>query len=282
MSMMQMPNATGDHATLSGFRLHPDRRAETARRRRLLRDLAQAHANGAIGLHLRPRISLQTGLLVAAELRLRWAHRQAGLLRTDALFELAAQSGLAGSLAGWAMRQACSMAAHWPDEAVISVRIPPALHQPALLHLHVAEALETSGLAPERLELRFAEPDMAALSPDELLGLCAIRDLGVGVALEHFGSGATSLTTLRRLPISSLTLSERLLRHVPQDTEDAAILRAIIAVARALGLEIVADGVERAAQCALLTEAGCNAAQGRLFAPDGPQASLGQWASLQR
>jgi EAL domain-containing protein (putative c-di-GMP-specific phosphodiesterase class I) len=197
------------------------------------------------------------------------------MMRSNALFRLAEQVGEAASLAGWALREACRMAMTWPDDrAMVSVRIPPELQRPSLLNLHLAEALELSGLAPERLELRLAEPDLAELGADELLGLCAVRDLGVGVALEHFGTGATSLALLRRLPLSTITLDAALSRHAPQDREDSAILRAILAATRALGLESVADGVQSEAQRQFLVSAGCDGAQGTLLGPDGPQSHL--------
>ncbi len=266
---MQISAPSLSESQMEFFRPRPVIRAEQARRRRWLRELQQARLQQHISVVFRPRFSLHNGEILGAEARLRWAPRRQQQMHSNALYALAEQAGEAACLGGWSLLAACRAAASWPHGAMlVSVRVPRALQYHSLLHLYLTEALDVSGLSPDRLELRFAEPDLADLGADELLCLCAIRDLGVSIAMEHFGTGATSLAALRRLPLSTLTLSNTLFSHVPQDREDTAILRAIIAAARALALQVVADGVQSARQSQALQASGCDAAQGHWFAPD--------------
>ena len=244
------------------FCLQPDRRAQAARRRRLLRDLDLAIAQDVPTLQLRPRVSLSDGRRVAEEASWRWSHRRHGTLPGTALADMAGKSALGERVAVWFLRRLCLLAARRSSVVPLSLRVPWALLPMPLLEHHLLTALMDSHAIPSLLELRFAEDQLHALSPDDLLVLSRLRDMGIGIALEQFGDGPTSLGLLRRLPLSTVILSAELLRHLPQDDDDRAMLHAIIAAARGLGLATVACGVERQAQMNLLRNLGCDAAQG--------------------
>ncbi len=129
----------------------------------------------------------------------------------------------------------------------------------------VAAALEGSALPPERLELELTESVLAEASPDVLLALSAVRDLGVGLALDDFGLDFASLSMLKRLPLTGMKLDRSLIRDLPADREDAAIVRAVIAAGHALGLSVVAEGIEAEEQRAFLAGCSCDEGQGYLF-----------------
>ncbi|MDR3523011.1 MAG: EAL domain-containing protein [Acetobacteraceae bacterium] len=261
--MQDLPSAASAacHAP-ARFRLQPDRRAEAARRRRLLRDLDVAITQDAPSLLLRPRVSLSDGHPVAEEASWRWSHRRHGTLPGTALADMAGKSALGERLALWFLRRLCHLAARRTTCIPISLRVPRALLPLPVLEHHLLAALMDSRAIPALLELRFAEDQLNDLSPEDVLVLSRLRDMGVGIALEQFGSGPTSLGLLRRLPLSAVILAADLLRHLPQDDDDRAMLHAIIAAAHGLGLATVACGVERQAQMNLLRTLGCGAAQG--------------------
>lgn len=247
------------------YRLLPHRREAAAERRRLARDLAQATEQQRFLLHFQPRASLVTGQAVGAEAVLRWPHRRQGLLAQAVLVPLAEQHGLMPTIGAWALRSACAAARRWPPARTVALRLAPCQLAATLLLDQVGAALEESGLPAERLELGLPEAALPVSDAELLLALSALRDLGVGLALDAFGAAHASLTLLRRLPLTALKLDRALFRHLPGDREDAAILRSAAAAARALGLTIIADGVETQAQRAFLAASGCDQGQGDLF-----------------
>ena len=239
-------------------------RAEAAQRRRLQRDLAAATASGAFVLHYQPRLSLESGRQTGAEVRISWLRQRHGLVSASAFLPLAEGAGLTAEIGGWMVRAACVEAAAWPTGCVSVAVSPRQLVDHALSH-QIAEALEASCLAPERLELAFAESVLAEVDTDTLLLLSAIRDLGIGVAVDDFGAGVASLAMLKRLPLTAMKLARTLVREVTTDREDAAIVRAVIETGHALGLRMVADGIESELQRAFLARSGCDEGQGSLF-----------------
>ena len=247
------------------FQMQPNRRAEAARRRRLLRDLDIAVAQGALRLQLWPRFAIANSELIAQEASWRWSHRRHGALPSAALVDLTGNGEIGQRLGAWCLANASMAAARMA--APISVRVGPGSLPVERLQTQLESALATAQLTPKMIELRFAEAQLAAMSNEEVLRLSALRDTGIGVALEHFGSGTSSLGLLRRVPLSAVTLAADLVRHVPQDNDDRALLTAIVAAARGMGLSTVACGVERQKQLDFLSNIGCDAAQGPLFTP---------------
>ncbi|MCX7383428.1 MAG: EAL domain-containing protein, partial [Alphaproteobacteria bacterium] len=150
---------------------------------------------------------------------------------------------------------------------VLSVALPDELTRSDRLLGLVGSALASAGLAGRRLELVLPEPVLVDIDADGLLALSALRDRGVGLCIDGFGAGVTSLTLLRRLPLTSVKLARTLVRGLPGDREDAAIARAAIATAHTMDLTVIADGVETEHQRAFLAHCGCNEGQGPLFGP---------------
>lgn len=263
---------TGTQA--SRFRLAPDSRAEAAQRRRLQRDLEAATRDNAFILHYQPRLSLATGETTGAEALIRWPHRKRGLVPPNAFIPQAERAGLITSIGGWVVRAAAATAAAWPADWTVSVNVSARqLFDGALLQ-QVATALAESGLPPDRLELELTESLLVDVNLDTLLTLSAIRDLGVGIALDDFGTGFASLAMLKRLPLTVMKLDRSLVRDLPADREDAAIVRAVIQTGHALGLFVVAEGIETEAQRAFLSAIGCDEGQGFLFSHPVPAPQL--------
>ena len=256
------------------YRLDPSRRDTAAERRRLERDLTIAAQNGRFLLHYQPRVLLATGATRAAEALIRWPHRVRGLVPPSLFIPLAEQSGLILSIGGWVLRSACRQAQQWPAPWGVSVNVAAQQIASGLLLEQVAAALEESGLEPERLELELTESQLISVDSDTLLVLSAVRDLGVGIALDDFGTGHASLAVLKRLPLTAMKLDRSLLRAVPEDREDAAIVRAVVAMGHALGLTVVAEGIEREAQRSFLAASGCDEGQGYLFSQPLPAERL--------
>jgi EAL domain-containing protein (putative c-di-GMP-specific phosphodiesterase class I) len=244
---------------------------EAVQRRRLRRELAEAVRRAELALHYQPRICLRSNAQLGAEALARWPHRRRGLLAPGTFLPLAEAAGLTADIGAWVLHAACTAAAGWPGELGVSVNVAAAQLAGDHLADQLAAALERSALPPERLTLEFGEAVLADLGLDALLTLSAIRDLGVGLAVDKFGHGPASVSLLRQLPLTTLKLDRMLLRDAADNVEDRAILRALTQAGHALGLVVVADGVETWEQRGLLLEIGCDAAQGYLFSAAVPE-----------
>jgi EAL domain-containing protein (putative c-di-GMP-specific phosphodiesterase class I) len=255
----------------------PHHHAEAIHRRRQKRELADAVRHGRLALHYQPRICLRSGVALGAEALARWPHRRRGLLPPGSFLPLAEEAGLTAELGAWALRTACTAATTWPGESGVSVNVAAAQLAGGHLPSQLATALESSGLPPERLTLEFGESVLADTGLDALLTLSALRDLGIGLAVDKFGHGPASLSLLRRLPLTTLKLDRALVRDAVDNPEDRAILHAITLTGHAIGLCVVADGVETEAQRSMLAELGCDAAQGFLLSAAVPGAEIGSF-----
>lgn len=241
-------------------------RADAQDRRRLLQDLRQVVATGGLVLHYQPRVSLTDDTVVGAEAIIRWPHRKRGLIPPDRFIPLAEQVGMMGPIGAWVLATGCAEAASWPDQtATLSVAVSQSQILDAGFPSHVAAAIEASGLAPERLELGLTELILLGVDDNSLFMLAALRDMGVGLALDDFGTGFASLAMLRRLPLTTLRIDRALVRGLPDSTEDAAIVRAVVEAAHVVGLTAVAEGIETQAQRDFLIRIGADVGQGYLF-----------------
>jgi EAL domain-containing protein (putative c-di-GMP-specific phosphodiesterase class I) len=236
-----------------------------AARRRMTRDLAAALRDDGFVLQYQPRLSLATGAMLGAEALIRWRHPRQGLIPPSQFIPAAEQTGQITEIGGWVLAAACREASRWPGTTGVSVNVSARQLESGALARQIAHALMESDLLPERLEIELTETMLVEASLDTVLTLSAIRDLGVGIALDDFGTGFTSLSSLRRLPLTTLKLDRSMVRTLPEDREDGAILRAIIQAGHALGLQVVGEGIETEAQRGFLASAGCDEGQGFLF-----------------
>ena len=263
-------------------------RAQMTEQKRLERDLRDAVKREAFLLHYQPRLALDSGAVTGVEALIRWPHRRRGMVAPMSFIPLAERNGSILPIGAWVLRAACQEAAGWDLSCAFhsapSVSVNVSARQIAggvLLH-QVAAALDASGMAPERLELELTESMLIHIDLDALLGLSALRDIGVGLALDDFGTGYASLAMLRRLPLTVLKLDRSLVLGLPHEQEDAAIVRAVVETSHALGLRVVAEGIETVAQRDYLTRIGCDEGQGYLFSRPVPPEELRQSSAYSR
>ncbi len=250
--------------TFTGHRPAPAPTMETLDRRRMERDLRQAVRTGRLVLHYQPRLRLGTADIVGYEALLRWPDRKRGMVAPTTFLPVAERGPLIEAIGGWVLETACRDAAQraWPG---ISVNLSARQLDSSELPGQIEDALDRSGLPPERLELEITESVLVGCDGDALLALAALRDLGVGLAMDDFGTGHGSLSALRRLPLTTLKIDRSLIRDLPHGREDAALVHAVTNAGRALGLTVVGEGVETEEQRAFLSGIGCTEGQGYLF-----------------
>lgn len=233
--------------------------------RDLAADLRHGLRRGELALHYQPQVDLRSGRPVGAEALLRWQHPREGAVPPDTFIPLAERSSLIVELGGWVLRRAAAEAAAHPGLGRVAVNISARQILAGALPGQVEAALAEAGLPPERLELELTETLLLDESAEVAAMLGRLRDRGIGLAIDDFGAGYASFARLRRLPFTALKLDRSLLPEHPGAPEDAAILHAVRDLGRALGLRLVAEGVERAEQRALLAGLGFDEGQGWLF-----------------
>ena len=249
-------------------------RDAAGRRLEMERHLRRSLDVGRFEVHYQPEVAIGSDgrdRVVGVEALARWDHPERGLLEAGDFIELAEETGLIVELGRWVLGEACRQAGRWLDDrpgAELTVRVnlsPRQLAQPELVD-GVVEALARSGLPPAALCLEITE---TALMDDPVHGarvLTELHDLGVRLAVDDFGTGYSSLAQLKRFPVDVLKIDRSFVVGLGVEAEETAIVEAIISMARALGLEVVAEGVERPEQLDELRRLGCHRAQGWLWA----------------
>lgn len=242
-------------------------RADALARRDLDLDLRRAYAQGEFELHYQPQVELRTGRICGAEALLRWRHPQRGMVPAGEFIELLARSPLGAEVGAWVLQRACTDAAQWPDpDTSVSINLFPAQLADSLV-AEVQLALATAGLPAERLVLEITETIALTQDSAGAEALAALRSRGVNLAFDDFGTGYASLSMLRRFRIDRVKIDRSFVGGMLDNEEDAAIVRWILMLARALGLRVVAEGVEGLPQADWLHDHGCEEAQGYLYAP---------------
>ena len=239
--------------------------AELKARRGLESELRDAIAHNDLVLHYQPLVESATGRLTSYEALVRWNHPQRGLIGPGDFIVLAEETGLIVPLGRWVLRTACAQAATWPDEIGVSVNVSPLQFRDSRLTRVIASELTATGLSPGRLQLEITE---GVLLHDDLANmdtLHEIKRLGCRIALDDFGTGFSSLNYLRRFPFDKIKIDRAFVKDLPSDDSSLAIIRAIAALARALSIVVLAEGVETQAQLDVLRQAGCDEVQGFLF-----------------
>ncbi len=235
----------------------------------LIQDLRLAEQRGEFRLFYQPKIDASTGQPVGAEALLRWQHPQMGLLGPDKFIELAEKTGLIIAIGDWVLNEACRQMAQWVAAGYGHWRV--AVNLSALQFCHgglvqsVADALARNHLRADNLTLEITESTAMNDADASMSVLQRLADMQVDISIDDFGTGYSSLMYLKRLPANELKIDRGFVRDLEQDSDDAAIVSAIVALGQALGLRIVAEGVETDNQQAFLTRLGCDSLQGYLL-----------------
>ncbi|AJA15619.1 histidine kinase [Pseudomonas putida S12] len=235
----------------------------------LLQDLRVALEQRQFRLHYQPKFDAQACQPIGAEALLRWEHPQQGLLLPDRFIGLAEKTGLIIPIGEWVLTEACRQMRQWLDQGHHGWRM--AVNLSAIQFCHaglvdsVARALQQNGLPANCLTLEITETTAMHDADASLTVLQRLSDMGVDLSIDDFGTGYSSLMYLKRLPANELKIDRGFVRDLEQDSDDAAIVSAIVALGQALGLRIVAEGVETDKQQDFLTRLGCDSLQGYLL-----------------
>ncbi|WP_085987386.1 EAL domain-containing protein [Pseudomonas alabamensis] len=244
----------------------------------LIQDLRMALAEGQFRLHYQPKFDAASGVAIGAEALLRWQHPEQGLLSPDRFVSLAEKTGLIVPIGAWVLDEACRQMRVWRDMGFEGWRI--AVNLSAIQFCHaglldsVARALAQNQLPANCLTLEITETTAMHDVEASLAVLGRLADMGVDLSIDDFGTGYSSLMYLKRLPANELKIDRGFVRDLEHDSDDAAIISAIVALGRALGLRIVAEGVETECQRHFLTQLGCDALQGYLLGRPMPADAL--------
>ncbi|MBX9410156.1 EAL domain-containing protein [Pseudomonas baetica] len=235
----------------------------------LLQDLRAALEHSQFSLHYQPKFDAANGRPVGAEALLRWQHPIHGLLMPDKFIDLAEKTGVIIPIGEWVLNEACRQMREWYVLGYTDWRI--AVNLSALQFCHaglvqsVAKALATHHLPANSLTLEITETTAMSDADASMTVLQELSDMGVDLSIDDFGTGYSSLMYLKRLPANELKIDRGFVRDLEHDSDDAAIVSAIVALGQALGLRIVAEGVETGVQQDFLTKLGCDSLQGYLL-----------------
>jgi len=247
----------------------PSMNANVHQQLQLVQDLRRAVERHELVLHYQPKFNAPNGPIMGVEALVRWQHPQHGLVPADEFIPLAEKTGLIVPLGAWVLDEACRQMAQWHREGhtgwTVAVNLSALQFSHAALIDTVRDTLARHALDPRSLTLEITESTAMRDVDASLHILQQLDAMGVRISIDDFGTGYSSLLYLKRLPASELKIDRGFVRDLAHDTEDAAIVSAIVALGQTLNLRIVAEGVETAEQQAFLTRLGCHSLQGYLL-----------------
>ncbi|WP_305046521.1 putative bifunctional diguanylate cyclase/phosphodiesterase [Geoalkalibacter sp.] len=231
--------------------------------------LRQALERDQLILHYQPQFNLGSGQLVGFEALVRWQHPEHGLIAPADFIPMAEETGLIVAIGEWVARTACAQSLDWqkaglPD-VTMAINISARQFRQNGLVERIAAILRETGLEPRRLELELTESMILGNTEGAILTMRALKDLGLSLAIDDFGSGYSSLAYLKRFPIEKLKIAQDFVRDVLIDGNDAAIAASVIALGKSMDLTVIAEGVETQEQLAFLRDKGCHLGQGYVF-----------------
>ena len=243
---------------------------ETALRRAVERD--------EFTLMYQPQVALDSGKVVGVEALLRWNRPNIGMVAPLEFIPLAEESGMIVSIGNWVLETACAQAAQWLREDRMELRMAVNISARQIYHKdfvsQVARTLTMTGLPAEFLELEITESSILENLDETVRKLQQLKMMGMTIAIDDFGTGYSSLSYLKQLPIDRLKIDRSFVKDTPEDRDDCAIVRTIVAMSKSLGLSVIAEGVETREQVDFLRAGGCNEIQGYLISRPMPAAEL--------
>ena len=230
--------------------------------------LRRALERKELALHYQPQVDLASGRIVGAEALLRWRHPQLGMVSPGVFIPLAEETGLILPIGDWVLSEACCQQRQWRDEGLplVPVSVNLSAHQfNDRIVATVARVLDECGIEPQLLELELTESASMADANKSCALLAQLKNMGIRLSIDDFGTGFSNLNYLKRFPVDKLKLDQSFVADILNGGDDVAISQAVIAMAHGLRLTVVAEGVETAGQLAVLAEHGCDMMQGYYF-----------------
>lgn len=246
--------------------------ADEIARDNLIRSLPEAMQSGQLELYFQPIIDAETGRCHCAEALLRWTHPELGRISPEAAIAAAEDGRLIGDLGAWIVDRALAAAKTWPDDVKVAVNISASQLRDVTFVKRVSDSLAASGVATQRLELELTETVLC--SDDAVEPIRILRESGVRFSLDDFGTGYASMSYLLRFPFDRVKIDRSFVTDVHERRDRRLIVEAVAGLASKLGLEIVAEGVETEAECAVVKSAGCTLLQGYLFSRPLPESAF--------
>ncbi len=260
------------------YRYYTDELTDSARKRIACETyLHRAVANNEFEVYYQPQVHIPTGRIVGAEALVRWNDPERGMIFPSVFIPVAEETGLIGLIGEWVLNETCRQGKIWLESGhrlTLAVNLSP--HQ--LRHQNIPEmvesALKKTGYPADKLELELTESALMQREEESVAMLHVLRAMGIRLAIDDFGTGYSSLSYLKRFPIDVLKIDKSFVDDLPFDSDDMAIVTAIIAMGHALGFQILAEGTERIEQIEFLKERGCTMYQGYFKSPPVPAAEF--------
>ena len=212
-----------------------------------------------------PFFDIRENRITGFEALLRWQHPVRGLVPPSEFIPIAEETGLIHQIGEWVIQRACSALSNWPDDIRVAVNFSAAQFRNASILQVTVQALAQAGVSPSRLEIEITESMLISKYGSAISILNSLLQLGVTVALDDFGTGFSSLTYLRKLPLSRIKIDQSFIRDMLEQPDCAAIVKSVIGLAQDLRIGVVAEGVETADQLEYLRQTDCDEVQGYLI-----------------
>lgn len=254
-----------------GIQIFTPSMADDARQKlRCIEQLRRAIENDEFVVHYQPQRNVSSGAVAGVEALVRWNHPKKGLVFPGDFIPLAEETGLIQAIGDSVLRKACHQAKAWQEAGfgplTVAVNMSARQFRDANAVSKVADALAAAELDPSWLEIEITESMIMQDVEGAIAKMNGLTELGVSLSIDDFGTGYSSLSTLKKFPLTRLKIDRSFIQDIVQDSEDKAIVSAIVSLAKSLDLEVVAEGVETEEQAAFLSQAGCDTFQGYLFA----------------